>query len=120
MKKAPWARFGIRINPNASEKPDDSRNSKAPKDTLFSVWTIQNCHCIGLALAGRLSESTALLYRHYQRIATIGGPAPRLRQAELAADDIGARRDHLVEGMAPAHAFAPSSASYFSRLRAGG
>ena len=43
MKNAPCARFGIRIKPKASEKPDDSRNSRPPKDTLFSVWTIQNC-----------------------------------------------------------------------------
>ena len=53
MKNAPCARFGIRIRPKISEKPDDNRNSRPPKATLFSVWMIQNCHCIGSALAGR-------------------------------------------------------------------
>src|SRR5688500_2698785 len=46
MKNAPCARFGIRIRPKISEKPDDSRNSRPPKATLLSVWMIQNCHCI--------------------------------------------------------------------------
>src|SRR5258707_1104292 len=46
MKNAPCARFGIRIRPKISEKPDDNRNSRPPKATLFSVWMIQNCHCI--------------------------------------------------------------------------
>jgi len=46
MKNAPWARFGIRINPKISEKPDDNKNSRPPKATLFSVWMIQNCPCI--------------------------------------------------------------------------
>src|SRR5260221_13729153 len=50
----------------------------------------------------------ASLYRDNQRIATIGRRTRRFRQAELAADDVGPEheRDHLVEGMAPAHAFA--------------
>src|SRR3954466_8177187 len=46
MKNAPCARFGIRIRPKISEKPDDNRNSRPPKATLFSVWMIQNCHCM--------------------------------------------------------------------------
>src|SRR5437763_16463021 len=46
MKKAPCARFGIRIRPKISENPDDSRNSRPPNATLLSVWMIQNCHCI--------------------------------------------------------------------------
>src|SRR5215510_4179988 len=46
MKNAPCARFGMRIRPKMSEKPDDNRNSRPPKATLFSVWMIQNCHCI--------------------------------------------------------------------------
>src|SRR6516165_10132305 len=46
MKKAPCARLGMRIRPKISEKPDDNRNSRPPKATLFSVWMIQNCHCI--------------------------------------------------------------------------
>src|SRR5215831_3703262 len=43
MKKAPCARFGIRIKPKINEKPDDSRNSRPPNATLLSVWMIQNC-----------------------------------------------------------------------------
>src|SRR5215510_8239546 len=46
MKNAPCARLGILIRPKMSEKPDDNRNSRPPKATLFSVWMIQNCHCI--------------------------------------------------------------------------
>src|SRR5262249_19656684 len=46
MKNAPCARLGIRIRPKISEKPDDSRNNRPPKATLFSVWMIQNCHCM--------------------------------------------------------------------------
>src|SRR5438445_5397356 len=46
MKNAPCARLGIRIRPKISEKPDDNKNSRPPKATLFSVWMIQNCHCI--------------------------------------------------------------------------
>src|SRR6516162_762990 len=46
MKNAPCARFGMRIRPKISENPDDNRNSRPPKATLFSVWMIQNCHCI--------------------------------------------------------------------------
>src|SRR3954467_12848771 len=56
MKNAPCARFGIRIRPKISEKPDDNRNSRPPKATLFSVWMIQNCHCIDSSLSpGRRS-----------------------------------------------------------------
>ena len=33
----------MRISPKASEKPEDSRNSRPPKAMLFSVWMIQNC-----------------------------------------------------------------------------
>src|SRR5215217_1538045 len=43
MKKPPCARLGMRMRPNASEKPDESRNSRPPKATLFRVWMIQNC-----------------------------------------------------------------------------
>ena len=49
MKNAPCARFGIRISPKISEKPDDNRNSSPPKATLLSVWMIQNCIGYGLA-----------------------------------------------------------------------
>src|SRR5882672_9320146 len=51
MKNAPCARLGIRIRPKISEKPDDNRNSRPPKATLFSVWMIQNCHCIDGSLS---------------------------------------------------------------------
>ena len=33
----------MRISPKASEKPDESRNSRPPNAMLLSVWTIQNC-----------------------------------------------------------------------------
>ncbi len=56
MKNAPCARFGMRIRPKISEKPDDSRNSRPPKATLFSVWMIQNCHCIVIDLLVRPSS----------------------------------------------------------------
>src|SRR3954471_7040687 len=48
MKKPPCARLGIRISPNASEKPDDSRNSNPPNAMLLRVWMIQNCMAIYL------------------------------------------------------------------------
>src|SRR5262249_12762410 len=52
MKKAPCARLGMRIRPKISEKPDDNRNRRRQKATLFSVWMIQNCHCIFRLLRG--------------------------------------------------------------------
>src|SRR5713226_6706626 len=51
MKNAPCARLGMRIRPKIKEKPDDNRNSRPPKATLFSVWMIQNCHCIDDSLS---------------------------------------------------------------------
>src|SRR5262249_47054897 len=52
------------------------------------------------------------LYRDNQRVATVGRRTCGFRQAELAADDVGPEheRNHLVEGMAPAHAFAAHAA----------
>src|SRR6266540_2041504 len=101
MKNAPCARLGIRIRPKISEKPDDNRNSRPPKATLFSVWMIQNCHCMGSIALGRdLEDRRGSLYRDDQRIATIGRRTRCFRQAELAADDVGPEheRNHLVEG----------------------
>src|SRR5262249_40151830 len=43
MKTAPCARFGMRIRPKISEKPEDRRNSRPPKATLLRVWISQNC-----------------------------------------------------------------------------
>src|SRR6266545_6452546 len=57
MKKAPCARLGMRISPKISEKPDDNRNKRPPKATLFSVWMIQNCHCIFRLLLGEASPA---------------------------------------------------------------
>src|SRR4029450_10773499 len=104
MKNAPCAKLGIRIRPKIREKPDDNRNSRPPKATLFSVWMIQNCHCIGQSLAGGISRTGRLLYRDDQRIATVGRRTHGFRQTEVAADDVGPEheRDHLVESMAPA------------------
>src|ERR1700682_1357510 len=64
MKKPPCARFGMRISPKASEKPDESRNSSPPKAMLLSVWMIQNCiedyaRCHLSPQAGRGEECTA-------------------------------------------------------------
>src|SRR5436309_11566823 len=33
----------MRISPKASEKPEERRNNRPPKATLFNVWMIQNC-----------------------------------------------------------------------------
>src|SRR5215470_12532027 len=99
MKNAPCARLGIRIRPKISEKPDDSMNNRPPKATLLSVWMIQNCHCMGVRRSRERTRGlVASLYRDDQRIATVGRRAGRLRQAELAADDVGPQhqRDHLV------------------------
>src|SRR4029450_7510741 len=41
MKKAPCIRFGMRIRPKISEKPDDSRNSKPPSAMLFTASVSQ-------------------------------------------------------------------------------
>src|SRR6266508_3835341 len=62
MKNAPCARLGMRISPKISEKPDDNRNKRPPKATLFSVWMIQNCDCIdGLLLGGHIPAHHAVI-----------------------------------------------------------
>src|SRR6476620_3187595 len=78
MKKAPCARFGMRIKPKMSEKPEERRNSKPPKATLFRVWMIQNCHCIFL--------------RHFPRRQDVLPPRRSLRPAAMA----GAQRIGLL------------------------
>src|SRR5262245_11818316 len=73
MKNAPCARFGTRIRPKISEKPDDSRNRSPPKATLLSVWMIQNCHCIDVASPrpALLSATTSRLFnRKLSRVQT--------------------------------------------------
>ena len=37
MNSEPCVRFGIRISPKMSEKPDDSRNKSPPSATLFTA-----------------------------------------------------------------------------------
>src|SRR5882672_4672691 len=64
MKNAPCARFGIRIRPKFNENPEDSKNSRPPKATLFSVWMIQNCPCISkLALRPACPHRSLSLFK---------------------------------------------------------
>src|SRR6266566_7122463 len=80
MKNAPCARLGIRISPKMSEKPDDNRNSRPPKATLFSVWMIQNCHCIFQLLLGeRIPNSPCCHCRAWHRKSGL----PDLRRSRL-------------------------------------
>ena len=67
MKNAPCARFGMRIRPKISEKPDDNRNNRPPKATLLSVWMIQNCHCIVSALLGTVSRAVSRFRSSHHR-----------------------------------------------------
>src|SRR5437870_9884039 len=65
MKKPPCARFGMRISPKASEKPDERRNSRPPKAMLLSVWMIQNCMSQRILRSGStpLAQSLQILRR---------------------------------------------------------
>src|SRR5437867_12870554 len=65
MKRAPWVRFAIRIRPKISEKPADSRNSRAPSARLFSVWMTQNCS-LGLQVLRR--REVARVHRVLQEL----------------------------------------------------
>src|SRR5262249_32410325 len=98
MKNAPCARFGIRIRPKMSEKPDDNRNSRPPKATLFSVWMIQNCHCIFQLLLGeRIPDSPMLslpgltLQVGLARLASV--KTAEFGQARVPAQSILLRKD---------------------------
>src|ERR1044071_164155 len=42
MNSEPCVRFGIRISPKISEKPEDSRNNRPPNVTLLTVSSSQN------------------------------------------------------------------------------
>src|SRR6266446_1980051 len=84
MNNAPWVRFAIRISPKMSEKPADSRNSRAPSARLFSVWMTQNCS-LGLQVLRR--REVARVHRVLQELFRAVGP-------ELAHVRIGV--DHAV------------------------
>src|SRR5947207_13067273 len=84
MKSAPWVRFAMRISPKISEKPADSRNSRAPSARLFSVWMTQNCS-LGLQVLRR--RKVARVHRVLQELLRVIGP-------ELAHVGIGV--DHAV------------------------
>src|SRR3989442_12045532 len=79
MKRAPWVRFAIRISPKISEKPADSRNSRAPSARLFSVWMTQNCS-LGLQVLRR--REVARVHRVLQELL-------RLLDPELAHVGVG-------------------------------
>ena len=79
MKNAPCARLGMRIRPKISEKPDDSRNSRPPKATLFSVWMIQNCHCIEAIHACRGRPHGVGSMRHQPGLHRVRNVQPRQR-----------------------------------------
>src|SRR5207247_2882313 len=85
MKRAPWVRFAIRIRPKISEKPADSRNSRAPSARLFSVWMTQNCS-LGLQVLRR--REVARVHRVLQELLRVIRP-------ELAHIGIGV--DHAVQ-----------------------
>src|SRR2546422_8927592 len=84
MKRAPWVRFAIRISPKISEKPAESRNSRAPSARLFSVWMTQNCS-LGLQVLRR--REVARGHRVPQELL-------RVMRPELAHAGIGV--DHAV------------------------
>src|SRR2546425_11189849 len=84
MKRAPCVRLAIRISPKMSEKPADSRNSRAPSARLFSVWMTQNCS-LGLQVFRR--REVARVHRVLQELLRVVGP-------ELAHVGIGV--DHAV------------------------
>src|SRR5579872_246692 len=69
--------------------------------------TLESSPMLAHVSAGR-SRWMNLFGRHDQRIALIGGQALRFGEAQLLAHHIGAeyQRNHLVEGMAAAHALA--------------
>src|SRR6266478_2674387 len=71
MKSAPWVRLAIRISPKMSEKPADSRNSRAPSARLFSVWMTQNCS-LGLQVFRR--REVARVHRVLQELFRVVGP----------------------------------------------
>src|SRR5438309_9801900 len=71
MKRAPWVRFAIRIRPKISEKPADSRNSRAPSARLFSVWMTQNCS-LGLQVLRR--REVARVHGVLQELLRLVGP----------------------------------------------
>src|SRR5438309_10908124 len=71
MKRAPWVRFAIRISPKISEKPPDSRNSRAPSARLFSVWMTQNCS-LGLQVLRR--REVARVHPARQELLRVIGP----------------------------------------------
>src|SRR5882672_12205749 len=84
MNSAPCVRLAIRISPKMSEKPADSRNSRAPSARLFSVWMTQNCS-LGLQVFRR--REVARVHRVLQELLRVVGP-------ELAHVGIGV--DHAV------------------------
>src|SRR6266404_4101112 len=84
MNNAPCVRFAIRISPKMSEKPADSRKSRAPSARLFSVWMTQNCS-LGLQVFRR--REVARVHRVLQELLRVVGP-------ELAHVRIGV--DHAV------------------------
>src|SRR2546422_990242 len=84
MKRAPWVWFAIRISPKISEKPAESRNSRAPSARLFSVWMTQNCS-LGLQVLRR--RKVARVHRVLQELLRVIRP-------ELAHVGIGV--DHAV------------------------
>ncbi len=79
MKNEPCIRFGMRISPKISEKPADSRNSRPPKVTLFTVRTSQKFM--------RRSSVPALC----------PGPVSRERSRSAATIDSGTRPHALSE-----------------------
>src|SRR5882724_12827197 len=51
MKKGPWVRFGIFINPKISENPADRRNSRPPSVMLLTASSSQRLTLGGLRSA---------------------------------------------------------------------
>src|SRR2546425_12829100 len=86
MKRAPCVRLAIRISPKMSEKPADSRNSRAPSARLFSVWMTQNCS-LGLQVFRR--REVARVHRALQELLRVVGP--ELAHVRVGVD-LGGRR----------------------------
>src|SRR5580698_9533855 len=100
----------------------DTRSSTAlptpagPERDAPARWTLPRAYKFREATATAIPPSTswirALLRRHHQRIALIGGQAFRFRNAQFLSHHVGAehQRDHFVKGVTAAHAFAAHAA----------
>src|SRR5205085_7478998 len=70
MNNEPCVRFGIRIRPKIKEKPADSRNSRPPNVTLFTVSTSQKFIAAGVPACGRAANEGRCVHVHSALVLT--------------------------------------------------